>query len=153
MTENPAQREQRATRPNAAMSEARPQEGEPTIAALVSGLISDAQELARKEIQLAKVEVKQEVDRTIQGTIALAAGAITIGLAAILLLFAIVYALAETLNWPLWASFSLVGAVVLAIGLIALSVGKARVAKVDPVPHETLDSLRKDVTWIKNQTS
>jgi len=152
MAENADQRSQYVTRTGQLRAEESARATEPSIAELVGGLVTDAQELARKEIQLAKVEVREEVSKTLQGAVVIGAGAITVGLAAILLLFAVVHALVEILGWSFWASFSIVGAIVLAIGLIALAIGKSRVSRVDPVPHETIESLRKDVTWIKNQT-
>jgi uncharacterized membrane protein YqjE len=152
MTENSDQRRQNATRMGPSTAEAPPRAVEPSLAELVGELVNDAQDLARKEIQLAKAEVKEEVDKTLQAAVAIGAGAITVSLAAILLLFAVVNALVEIFSWSFWVSFSVVGATVLAIGLVALAIGRSRIAQVNPMPHETLESLRKDVTWIKNQT-
>jgi len=125
---------------------------EPSIAELVSGLVNDAQELARKEVQLAKAEVREEVGKTLQASIALSIGALTVGMAALLLLFAAVYALVGLLGWSVWVSFLVVGVVVLVIGAIALLIGKSRLAQVNPVPQETIESLKEDMAWIKNQT-
>lgn len=127
-------------------------EAEPSIAQLLSNLIADAQTLARKELDLAKTEIMGEVDKVRNGAVMLGAG---IGLATVGGLF-LVAMVAELLvefgGLDRWLSYLIVGAVLAVIGGIVLYVGIKRFQTVDPVPRETIDSVRKDVSWLKEQS-
>lgn len=124
---------------------------EPSIAQLLSSLIGDAQTLVRREVDLARAEIMGEIARARQGAIWLGAG---IGAAAIGGLFLLV-ALAEALAYydvmARWLAYLLIGIVLAIGGAIALIVGIQRFQKVDPVPHETIDSVRKDISWLSEQ--
>src|SRR5690606_4250109 len=119
---------------------------------LLSNLIADAQTLARKELDLAKTEIMGEVDKVRNGAVMLGAG---IGLATVGGLF-LVAMVAELLvefgGLDRWLSYLIVGAVLAVIGGIVLYVGIKRFQTVDPVPRETIDSVRKDVSWLKEQS-
>lgn len=128
-----------------------PARPEPTIAELLGGLVGDAQTLVRKEVDLAKTEVKIEVDKAKQSAMALGAGIGVAVVGGLLLSFMLVYAINELLGLSLWLSYLIVGAVFAIVGFVLLQRGAARVREIDPVPHETIDSVRKDVEWIKEQ--
>lgn len=124
---------------------------EGSIAELLGGLIHDAQQLVRREIDLAKTEVSSEVDKVKQGAISLGAGigAATIG--GILLGHMLAHLLQDVFDISLWVSYLVVGGLLAIAGVILLRRGAAQMSKVDPVPHETIDSVRKDVEWIAQQ--
>jgi len=124
----------------------------PSVAELVSGLVSDAQQLVRREIDLAKQEVTNEIDKARQGAIALGIGAGVAAIGAILLALTLVHLLNEVLNLSLWVSYLIVGGLFAAIGAFLLIQGINRMKQIDPVPHETIESVRKDVEWIKEQS-
>lgn len=125
---------------------------EPSLARLLGELVGDAQHVVRKELELAKVEIQNEVNRLKQSAISFTAGAGMATGGSLLLLFTIVYALADGLAWPMWLSFLVVGGVTTIAGGVLLAVGRARARKVDLVPRETVESLRKDVQWMKEQS-
>lgn len=129
--------------------EARTSEDAP-IATLLGDLLNDAQTLVRREVDLAKTEIRMEIDKARQGAIVLGIGAGAAAIGGIFLLLMVVHLL-FLLGLPLWASYLIVGAVLLIGGLIALQQGISRLKRVDPVPRETIDSVRKDVEWIKEQ--
>lgn len=122
-----------------------------SLAELLSGVISDAQLLIHREIDLARREVTIEIDKARQGLTVLGIGAGVALLAAFLLAQMAVYALNEATGLALWLSYLIVGAVFAIIGGIALAQGIKRLKQVDPVPRETIESIRKDVTWITEQ--
>jgi hypothetical protein len=124
-----------------------------SLARLLGELIGDAQHLVRREIDLAKQEVRTEVDHAKQGAIALGIGAAITALGGVLLLLMLVYALHEGLNLTLWLSYLIVGGITAIIGAILLWQGINKLQHIDPVPHETIDSVRKDVEWISQQTT
>ncbi|MEN9939109.1 MAG: hypothetical protein RLZZ387_5688 [Chloroflexota bacterium] len=122
-----------------------------SITTLLSGLVSDAQNLVHREIDLAKTEVSKEFDKVKQGTIALGAGIGMAVIGGILLGHMLAYLLQDVFDISLWISYLVVGGLLTLGGVLFLKQGADRMSKVDPVPHETIDSVRKDVEWISQQ--
>ena len=116
---------------------------------LVTELARKASLLARKEVELAKAEVKADVRREIR----MAGGLGVAGLCALftvqLLLVAVVLALMEGGILPGWAAALVVAAVVLAIGTAAGLWGWAR--RVRKPLDTSRRSLKEDVRWAKEQ--
>lgn len=124
---------------------------EPSIAQLLSNLIADAQTLVRKEFDLAKTEIMSEVDKVRQGAIMLGAG---IALAAIggLFLLAMIAELLVAAGLDRWVAYLILGGVLAIAGGIVLYTGIKRFQTVDPVPRETIETIREDVSWLKEQS-
>ena len=118
---------------------------------LISGLVNDAQQLVRREIDLAKREVTIELDKAKQGAVALGIGAGVAIIGALLLAHMLVYLVQDLTGLSLWVSYLIVGAVFAIGGGLMLMQGLKRMKEVDPVPRETIESVRKDVQWIKEQ--
>jgi uncharacterized membrane protein YqjE len=116
---------------------------------LVTELARKASLLARKEVELAKAELKADV----RAEIKTASGLGVAGLCGIftiqLLLVAVVLALMEAEVMPGWAAALLVAAIVLAIGTAVGLWGWAR--RVKKPLDVTRRSLREDVRWAKEQ--
>jgi len=53
---------------------------------------------------------------------------------------------------PLWLSALLVGLVVVIIGYILIQQGVRALKRVDLTPRETIQSLKEDTEWAKEQT-
>jgi cobalamin biosynthesis protein CobD/CbiB len=121
---------------------------QPRLAELVGGLITDAQLLVRREIDLARAEINTQLGKARQGAVAIGVGVGAATLASILLSFVLVYVLHEALGLPFWLSFLIVGVVFAVIGGVALRTGIKRMQQIDPVPRETIESVRKDIAWI-----
>ncbi len=116
---------------------------------LVTELAGKGRLLVRKEIELAKAEIKADVRREIR----MAGGLGVAGLCALftvqLLLVAVVLALMEGGVLPGWAAALVVAAVVLAVGTAAGLWGWAKRVR---VPLDTTRrSLKEDVRWAKEQ--
>jgi hypothetical protein len=124
----------------------------PTMTALVSGIIADTQTLMRHELELARVEIKQELTKTRDAAISLAAGAGAMVWATVLLTLMIVF----LINWatdgavPLWGCFGIVGGLTLATAAILLFIGKSRAESIHLVPPQTAETLKENVQWLKN---
>jgi uncharacterized membrane protein YqjE len=118
---------------------------------LVSELASKGRLLARKEIELAKAEIKADLRREAR----MAGGLGVAGLCALftvqLLLVAVVLALMEGGVLPGWAAALVVAAVVLAVGTAAGLWGWA--TRVRTPLDTTRRSLREDVRWAKEQVA
>jgi uncharacterized membrane protein YqjE len=125
------------------------QDEEPSVAQLLGSLIGDAQTLVRKEVELATQEVKNEIDKAREGAISLGIGAGIAGVGGIFLLLMVVHLLVEGLGLSYWLSYLIVGGAMAAIGIILLLTGTQRLKQVDPVPHETIESVKKDIEWLQ----
>jgi uncharacterized membrane protein YqjE len=115
-----------------------------TIARLLGEVVGDAQHLMRKELELAQYEIKREMNRAMKGAASLGVGAGVTLLGGFLLLFMLVYLLADLLVLDL-----IVGGVVLVLGAILLAWGASQMRKFDPTPHQSLENARKEAQWIK----
>jgi len=124
---------------------------EPSIAALLGQLVADAQDLVRKEVELARQEVRIEVDKAKQSAFALGAGGAVAAIGGLLLVLMLVHLLIDVVHMQPWLSYLIVGAVFAVVGAFLLQRGRSRIAELHLVPRETVDSVRKDVEWIKEQ--
>jgi len=105
----------------------------------------------RREIDLAKREVTIEIDKVKQGAVALGIGAGVAIVGTLLLAHMLVHLVQTLTGLSLWVSYLIVGALFAAGGGLMLMQGLKRMKDVDPVPRETIESVRKDVQWIKEQ--
>lgn len=125
---------------------------EPSIAQLLGNLIADGQTLVRKEFELARQEISLEIDKVRQGAVSLGVGIGIASIGSLFLLLALAHGLAALFNIPLGLGYLIVGLVMAVIGGVLLVTGSSRLKQVDPIPHETIESVRKDVTWLKEQS-
>lgn len=140
------------SRRHSGASPPRHEQAEPSIAQLLGSLIGDAQTLVRREIDLARAEVTAEIAKARRGAMLLGIGAGVAAVGAIFLLVAIAELLIALNLLDRWVSYLLVGGALAVVGALALIVGVKRFQEVDPVPRETIDSIRKDVSWLSEQS-
>jgi uncharacterized membrane protein YqjE len=125
---------------------------EPRLSELVSGIVSDAEDLVKQQLELFKTEIKEEVRKTKEGALSLAAGAFVAVLGIVLLAFGIVYLLAWAAPAvPLWGWFLIVGAVLAGAGFALCWEGKSRLESLHPVPEKSAQALKENVQWLMNQ--
>jgi hypothetical protein len=128
-----------------------PRASDTTVSDLISGLVNDAQQLVHREIDLAKREVAIEIDKVKQGVVALGIGAGLALIGALLLGHMLVYLVQTLTGLSLWVSYLIVGAIFAIGGGLLLTQGIKRMKTVDPVPRETIESVKEDLQWIKEQ--
>ena len=122
-----------------------------SIAALLADLANETGTLVRQEIALFKAEIGEKLGRLGTGTGAIAAGGLIAFSGWLALIAAAILGLAKVVA-P-WLAALIVGVVVLAIGAGLLFFGKSRLAADTLVPRRTLNSLREDEEWIRDQIS
>jgi len=122
-----------------------------SVGELVQLLTTQVSTLARKEVELAKLELQRKgKEAGIGGGMFGAAGLVAVlGLGA--LTAALILGLATIID-EAWIAALIVGAVYLAVaGVLALA-GRARIRKASPlVPEQATESVKEDVEWIKTQ--
>ena len=125
---------------------------------LVGRLGDDVMELFKSQLELFKVEIKEEANAYARAITMIAVGAViaTVGFA--LLNVAIAFAVSTLFaqaNFSQPASYALgfvvTGAFYVLIGGIIVLLMKNRLAKQDLVPQRTVAELRKDKQWLKNE--
>jgi uncharacterized membrane protein YqjE len=115
---------------------------------LLRGILADLRMLVREEIALARVELREQAGRAKAAAISLclAGGALAIGL--VFLLVAVATAVADALNWPVWAGFLVLAVVLCMAGLAAMLFGRQQLRRVHAVPTETMSTLKENTEWI-----
>ena len=115
---------------------------------LVRDIISNVQEMVRSEVKLAKAEFREETTKTLSGAkkMGIAAGA---GLFAItFVLWSVALLLARVV--PDWVATLLVGLVLGAVAGVLYT--RARTQIQIPKPEKTIENVKENVEWMKNQT-
>ena len=130
-------------------------EGLPT---LLSRLGDDAVQLINSQFALFKVEIKEDVNAYIRGAITIAVGAVVALIGFALLNVALAFGvstlfaqtnLSEAATYAL--GFVVTGLFYLLVGGIVVMAIKSRLAKQDLVPTRSVQELRKDKEWLKNE--
>src|SRR5262249_817646 len=98
-----------------------------------------------------KAEVRESARETREAALSLVAGVGMSFFGIFLLLFALAHLLSWASGLPTWASFAIVGGLVLAIGLTMVNAGKKRFSSIHPLAEQTAVSLRENVQWLTNQ--
>lgn len=118
-----------------------------TVTGLVGGIISDAQTLAKQQLEMFKAEVREDMNRTRQALIYGGAGVafLTVGLLA--LVFGVVYFI-DHLNpaLPLYGSFLIFAAVCVAVGVALGLVARTMFESFNPLPDKTFTALQENLT-------
>lgn len=128
-------------------------EKDPSIAQLISGVVGDAQTLVRQEIALARQEITKEITNAKQAAIKLGIAGGVLAVAGLLLILALAQGIADLLNWPHWAGYVLVGVVLAIVGYVLLSSAQKQIKAVQPVPKQTIETLKENAEWIKERTT
>src|SRR6185369_15041358 len=125
---------------------------------LFGRLADDVMELVNSQLALFKVEIKEEANAYARGAAMIAFGAAiaTVGFA--LLNVAIAFAVSTLFsqaNFSQPASYALgflvTGGFYVLVGGIVVLIMKNRLARRSPMPERTVQELRKDKQWLKNE--
>ena len=118
---------------------------------LFSELAQETSTLVRQEVDLAKTEMSQKASRVGKDVGFLAAGG-AVAYAGLLAILAAVIVVLDTFL-PLWLATLLVGLVVVAVGYFLVKKGLDALKREDVAPRQTIETLKEDGQWIKDQTS
>lgn len=124
--------------------------GTRSIPDLFRDLANQLTTLARKEGQLARVEVSEKINQVGYGLALVVGGAVLLMPALVVLLNAIVAAMVDSGIEAHWAALA-VGGITLLIGIVLLATGISRFKADRLVPNKTIDQLQQDATVAKHQ--
>ena len=109
---------------------------------LLRDIINDANHLFRSEVNLAKTEVSEKINRARSGFLTYTAGVVLAVAGAIKLMDCLTALLLEVLS-PWFAAFA-VGAVALVVAIAMISSGSSKFKAESLKPEKTVNSLKKD---------
>ena len=128
-----------------------PRQPERSLGELIGLMTQDLSRLTRQEIQLAKVELHEEVKLAGAAAAMLAAAAATALVAAIVVAMALAWLLDQWM--PRAVAFLLVAVVLGAAAAVMAARGRRDLKQINPVPEQTMDTLKEDLAWAKAQRS
>lgn len=128
-----------------------PIEPEQSLGELLGRVSRDFSELVSTQVELAKVELQEEIAAAGRGAGILTGGAFCAYLAVVLLSFAAAWGLSEIV--PEGVAFLIVGAIYAVAAAVLLPKGKDKLSRVRPVPEKTAETVREDVRWAREQMS
>ncbi len=127
-----------------------PRNDERSVSEVLQDIFGNLQDIVRSEVRLAKVEFKTEASQAASAGKPLIAGMVMGTYAGALLLLALVYGL--SLVMPPWMAALSVGVLVSLMAAILIGIGRARLRVVHPTPEKTIQSMKENVQWLKDQT-
>jgi hypothetical protein len=117
---------------------------------LFAELAQETSTLVRQEVNLAKVEMSEKASRAGRHAGVLAAGG-ALAYAGLLAILAGVIVLLNNIM-PLWVSALLVGLVVAVVGYLLVRRALDALKREDFAPRQTMETLKEDQQWAKDQT-
>ena len=115
-----------------------------------STLTRETTSLLRQEVQLAKAELTQSATEVARGIGMLAVGGAVAYAGLLLVLLAVVFGLIKAGLEP-WLAALIVGLVVVAIGAVLVLRARASLKPANLAPQKTVESLKEDAAWAKEQ--
>lgn len=116
---------------------------------LFSRLTADLSKLVRDEVELAKVEINQTVENARTAGISFGVAGFLGLMAFVMLSFAAAWGLTEVV--PEGVAFLIVGGAYGLVALALLAMGRKRLKEVKPVPEQTVETVKEDVAWARQQ--
>jgi len=123
---------------------------ERSLGELFGDLSKDTVNLVRGELELAKVEMSQKVSKVGKDLGFLAIGG-AVAYAGVLALGAALIIVLATIGLPWWLAALLVGLVVTGIGYFLIQKGLTELKRQNLAPTGTIQTIKEDVEWMKEQ--
>jgi hypothetical protein len=123
---------------------------ETSIGQLISDISEDLSQLFRQEVELAKVELRQEAVKAGKAAGMLGGAGFAGYMVALLLTLAVMFGLGNVMDLG-WAAL-IVAVVWAAAGAVLYAQGRRKMSTVSPMPRQTVETLKEDAQWLKNPT-
>jgi len=130
----------------------RPETGHDTtssssVASLLAGIVNDAQELIKQQLALFKHEFRQDLKRAEEIVLSFALALPCVLVGSILLCLMVVALLHEQGGLQWWASFGIVGGVILVVGVALALVARQRLEAFTPLSDPSAEALKENLEW------
>jgi uncharacterized membrane protein len=116
---------------------------------LFTELAGETGNLVRQEVALAQAEVTHKATKAGKNIGSLAIGGAVAYAGALAIIAGVILLLAQFV--PAWLSAILVGLAIAAAGYFMISSALEKLGKTDPMPRETIESIKEDAQWLKKE--
>lgn len=116
---------------------------------LFGDLATEMSNLVRQEVSLAKIEVAQKAKHVGKNVGYLVVGGAVAHAAMLAIIAGIIMLLARAM--PHWGAALLVGVVIAAIAWLFIGKAMAALRDTELTPRQTVETLKEDATWVKQQ--
>jgi putative superfamily III holin-X len=120
---------------------------EQPLSELISRTSSDLATLFRKEVELAKIEISNDLRDTAKAGSLFGAAGFAGYLAAVLGSLAVVFALDQAM--PLWTAFLIVAAMFALVGFVFFRQARTKMSQFRLGPEQTIETIKEDIEWAK----
>jgi hypothetical protein len=124
---------------------------ERSIGELFGELSQDMGLLVRQEAQLAKTEMQAKLSKVTADLVSLAAGGTVALVGGLALTAFLILLLIDPIGLKPWLSALIVGLVFGIVGWMMLQRGLKNLKQTDPTPRRTVDTIKDDIEWAKEQ--
>lgn len=121
-----------------------------SLTGLVTGILSDAQDLMKQQVALLRTEIREDFRKTKEAGLTMIGGAICAAVGGLLLCLMVVYLLHWATELPLWGCFAIVGGLLSLVGAALIWAGKAKFETFNPLPDQSAEALKENVQWMTN---
>lgn len=125
------------------------EEPDQSLGDLVGRLTSEMGALFNDHLQLARIEIMEDLKEAGKGAGLMGGAGVAGWIAALILSLALCWGLAEFM--PTWLAFLVVGVVWAVVAGVTAMAGRKQLRQVDPMPNQTMDELERDREWLKQQ--
>jgi hypothetical protein len=126
-----------------------PANGSPSVTELVSGIVGDVQDLGMQHLALFRHEVKEDVRKASDAAASLAIGLAVAQVGGLLICLMAVHLLSTLApNLSMWSCYGIVGALVVAVGALAVANGLMKLKSVESLSKQTAEIIKDDAQWL-----
>jgi Flp pilus assembly protein TadB len=126
------------------------EENSRSVADVLQDIVGNVQTIIRSEVRLAKTEVTEQATKAGRAAGMMVGGVVTGWFTVWLLLLAILFALGTVM--PMWGAALLLFVIMGILTAVLLTAGKKRLKTVRATPERTVETMKENVEWVKNQT-
>jgi hypothetical protein len=124
---------------------------ERSIGELFGELSQDMALLVRQETQLAKTEMQAKLSGVTGDLVSLAAGGVVALVGGLAITAAVILLLIDPIGVKPWLAALIVGALLGIVGWVMLQRGLKDLKRTDPTPRRTVETIKDDIQWAKEQ--
>jgi hypothetical protein len=124
---------------------------QPPLGQLFGDLAEQLATLIRKEMELARTEMTEKATAMGRDAASIGIGA-ALGYGGVLVLLGAAVLLLVEVGLDAWIAALIVGLVAAGVGAFLVNQGRTKLAEVDLAPKKTVETLKDDAQWAKEQT-
>ena len=125
---------------------------ERSLGELFSDLTSQLGQLVHKEVELARTELTANVVRTGRNASLIGAGGVVVHAGFLALVAAVIALLVSAFDLDVWVGALIVALVLFVAGFALIQRGRSQLEAGSLAPTRTIETLKDDAEWAKDQT-